>query len=179
MKGEKTCKNNNISGFGSVYIFHTGCIKRRPLSEKRPNREDIDVSDFVPEDKWQRMVKALQEEYYFEKGAEEKYKVFDMLFMGNRPIIFKDRLKERSSQILFIIGGADNVTKYESIIHLEPDKHGLSILKLPGIHHFLSIDTHWDRWFPIVNDLIHSFDESASKESLLPNDISHLSTLTR
>lgn len=133
--------------------------------------EDIDVSGFVHEDKWQNMVKALQEEYYFAKDVDEKYKVFDMLFLGNRPIIFKDYLKEFSNKILFILGGADNVTKYESIIKMEPDKHGLSILKLPGIHHFVSIDTHWDQWFPVVNDLMRSFDDSASKESLLPNDI--------
>ena len=133
--------------------------------------EDIDVSEFQLVDKWKQTVKNLTNNHYQRHNGTREDNIFDMLFLGNRLSFLKDELQGESRKILFVLGGADSVTKLKSIRDIEPDRHGLATLQLPGIHHFLSIDTHWDQWFPVVNEMIRSFDESASNESLLPNDI--------
>jgi hypothetical protein len=136
--------------------------------------EDIDVREFVVQKDWEEMVKKLQISflnYLADPDERNFYSIFDMTFLGNQRNIFRDQLEEYSNKLLFILGGSDSVTKYDSIESMEPRDHGLSILKIPGIHHFLAIDTNWDRWFPIVLKMIISFDESASKSSLWPNDI--------
>ena len=132
---------------------------------------DIDVSEFQSEQEWQKTVKELSNVHYSLDTRNEIHRLFDMTFLGNNLPCLKDELREKCKKILFILGGADSVTKFRSIRQIEPDYHGLAILKLPGIHHFLSLDTHWDQWFPIVNVMIHNFDNSASNESLLPKDI--------
>ncbi len=133
--------------------------------------EDIDVSEFQVAHKWKQTVKALNKAQSGRHNVTRGDNLFDMVFLGNRLSLLKDELQEKSKRILFVLGGADSVTKYKSIREIEPSKHGLATLQLPGIHHFLSIDTYWDQWFPVVNEMIRCFDESAAKESLLPNDI--------
>lgn len=136
--------------------------------------EDIDVGEFVEREKWLEMVSLLKENFFNFKISEEEqtiYLLFNMIFLGGHRNILRDKLKKNSNRILFILGGSDSVTAFDSISEMEPTGHGLSILKLPGIHHFLAIDTHWDRWFPIVKNMITSFDDCASKSSLWPNDI--------
>lgn len=132
---------------------------------------DIDVSEFQSVPLWKKTVKELAKTHYELDFNKEKNKLFDMIFLGNNIEDLKEELREKCNKVLFILSGADSVTKFKSIRQIEPEGHGLSILKLPALHHFLSIDTHWDQWFPMVNETIKNFDESASKESLLPTDI--------
>jgi len=132
---------------------------------------DIDVSEFQNARRWKQTVKSLADKHYDRHGNVLEDKLFDMIFLGNRLMFLKDELQDKSRRVLFILSGADTVSKYRSIREIQPDKHGLATLLVPGLHHFLSVDTHWDQWFPVVNEMIRSFDEIASKESLLPNDI--------
>lgn len=132
---------------------------------------DIDVSEFQSVGKWKDTVKELSKTHYELDNGNNVHRLFDMTFLGNNLIGLKDELQESCRKVLFVLGGADSVTKFRSIRKIEPDDHGLAILKVPGLHHFLSIDTHWDQWFPLVMDIITSFDNSASHDSLLPNDI--------
>ncbi len=154
----------------SNYLVHkdfNSCV----LLNAGAKLEDIDVSLFQSKQEWQDTVKNLAKKHYENHSHSETHKLFNMIFLGNDHSLLKDELKENSKELLFIIGGADSVTKYQSIRRIEPDQYGLAILKLPGIHHFLSIDTQWDQWFPVVNETIRCFDESAMNASLLPNDI--------
>lgn len=154
----------------SNYLIHkdfNSCV----LLNSGAKLEDIDVSLFQSKQEWQGTVKNLAKKHYENHSHSETHKLFNMIFLGNDHSLLKDELKENSKESLFIISGADSVTKYRSIRRIEPDRHGLAILKLPGIHHFLSIDTQWDQWFPMVNETIRCFDESAMNASLLPNDI--------
>ena len=135
--------------------------------------DDIDVSEFQSLEEWQKTVDHLREALSSMPKTNESQKYFDMVFLGNNLSILRKELKEKSRKLLFILGGADTVANYSSITEIEPKGHGLATLKLPGIHHFLSIDTHWDQWFPVVNETIKVLNESASFETLLPNDILH------
>lgn len=136
--------------------------------------EDIDVSEFAEKHKWIEMVDNLKRSYFnfkIKESEKDSYDLFNMIFLGGHRELLQDRLEKKSERILFILGGSDSVTNFDSIHEMEPNGHGLSILKLPGIHHFLAIDTHWDRWFPLVLNMITSFDDGASKSSLWPGDI--------
>ena len=162
----------SLGGLGalSYYLLRKHKINSCILLNSGAQLDDIDVSDFIPIDKWQQMIIKLHKEKFLMKNDLSE-QLFDRLFLGNSLTLLKNDLKEESRKILFILGGSDSVTRRQGISKIEPENYGLSILQLPGIHHFLSIDLHWDQWFSSVINMIVSFEENASREPLHPNDI--------
>lgn len=154
----------------SYFLLRKNDINSCILLNSGAKLSDIDVSKFLSLEEWKEMVKTLNKNRNKFVNSIEK-NIFEKVFLGLDEELLKDDLEEKSNKILFILGGADSVTRRASIKRIEPDNHGLSIMQLPGIHHFLSYDIHWDQWFPIVHQMIISFDKSASIELLSSNDI--------
>lgn len=133
--------------------------------------DDIDVSAFMRLDKWKDMVLGIQKDWDIPQDMSMEARLFEKVFLGKNTSLLKIELKEDSRRICFIIGGSDSVTKYKSIIDIEPEEHGLATLKLPGINHFLTLDMQWNKWFKLVVATIAQFDDSASCEILTPSQI--------
>lgn len=154
----------------SYFLLRKNSLNSCIMLNSGAKLSQIDVSHFIEKEKWDKMVKSLSANRHTYANSDEKV-WFEKIFLGLEEENIKDALAEQSNKILFILGGADSVTRRKGIMTIEPDHHGLAILQLPGIHHFVSSDIHWDQWFPIVLQTITSFDYSASQESLSANDI--------
>jgi hypothetical protein len=133
--------------------------------------DDIDVGDFIPIDQWKEMVAGIQKDWEIPVTNTEEARLFDRVFLGNKNSLLKRDLREVSRRVCFVLGGSDNVTKYKSIMNIEPDDHGVATLKLPGINHFLSLDMQWNKWFRLVINTIAQFDDGANREVLTRNQI--------
>jgi hypothetical protein len=163
----------SIGGLGALSNFllnktFSSCV----LLNAGAKLEDIDISSFSKRlDDWKSMVDGLHIDWRKPLDNSERASIFERIFLGKDLYLLKKDLKEVSRKTLFILAGADDVNRYKSIMEIEPEEHGLSILKLPGIHHFPSIDTEWNKWFKIVINMIAQFDESAYKDTLSYNEI--------
>lgn len=158
----------SIGGLAALSMFllkkdlFNSCI----LMNSGSKLDSIDVSYFIPLEKWKETVDKLHKDWEFNLDNSLQGRLFEKIFLGNKSNLLRIELKDVSRKILFILGGADTVTKYESIRELEKDDYGLTILQLPGIHHFLSFDNQWNKWFKMVINIIAQFDDNATRESL-------------
>ena len=171
-------KNPKISllGYSLGGLAVLSCFLNRPtnyntcvLLNSGSKLGDIDVSHFIEIEKWKRMVKGLKRDWKQKRNSisfKTKHKIFEKVFLGNHEDDMREELEELSRRVLFILGGADTVTKYESIKVLEPKDHGLSVFKIPGLHHFLALDTEWNTWFDIITTMISRFEENSNRSIL-------------
>ena len=162
-----------MGGLGalSAMLLHRDSFNTCIMLNSGAKLEDIDVSEFIPINKWKQMVGGIQNDWEYKLEKNDKAKIFSRIFLGNSPSSLKKELREISRKVCFVLGGSDSVTKYKSIQDIEPDEHGLATLKIPGINHFLSIDMQWNKWFKLVINMIAQFDDSATKEVLTHNEI--------
>lgn len=163
----------SLGGLGALssYLLYRKQFNTCILLNSGAKLDDIDVSEFIQINNWKNMVAGIQRDWDINFDTNDKARLFDKIFLGNKTSLLKSELKEISRNLCFILGGSDSVTKYKSIQDIEPDAHGLATLKIPGINHFLSIDLQWNKWFKLVVNTIAQFDESASKEVLSQNEI--------
>lgn len=139
---------------------------------------DLGTYKLFPQGKWDQFVSDLDEKWQSEiedrklGSRETKYKtLFNQVFLGNFERGLKTVLREHARRILLVVGGKDAVIPYESIQKIEPKGYGLSIFKIPGLDHFLAIESEWDRWVDTVVTLIHNFEINASPELFPREDI--------
>lgn len=86
---------------------------------------------------------------------------FRQVFLGKDTEELQNELKKLSRQIMLIVGGADAVVQQDHISRLEPQRHGLHTLKVPGLSHFLGGNPRWHQWLDICLDHVIRFDAEA------------------
>ncbi len=156
----------NLNKYNTCYIL-SGGFQLSDLHAGKLFSKDINES----QDIWNNFVLNLKKEWVEKDtlrklaGKEEKHsKYFDQIYLGNSLSILKEELKNHTRKILVILGGKDTIIPYESIKTIEPEGHGLSILKIPGLDHFLATGKEWSKWSDIVVNLINNFEENAAHE---------------
>ena len=92
--------------------------------------------------------------------------LFSQFFLGSYTGPLKEILKALSRRILFVFGGSDQLIPFQSLQKIEPEEHGLSILKIPGLGHFLPKEREWSNWIDTLVNLIANFEENAAHEIL-------------
>lgn len=151
----------SMGGHQALYTFlsNPGLFDRCILINSGVSIQNINpVPVSISVEQWKKIVEGIRTNFDSVKQDIDNHPLLNEVLFG---FIKKAKaLTDVSSKILFISGGADNVT---SPAYLPRPFSGLNKLEIASLGHPLSSPT-FDRWFTLVANAIELFMKSPAKE---------------
>lgn len=151
------------SHYHTCIVFNSG-VQLSLLNTKPLGIENADWDNFVA--KLHKEVRQQRRSLRSEQLLES----FDDVYLGKDPFWLKERLREHSQKLLFILSGGDPIVP-PNVNPIEVEGHGLTVLKIAGVGHIPTMDPQWSPWLGRVSDFIARFVTQASREVWFHQDI--------
>ncbi len=183
-----TCFRHNSKHINSCILLNSGATV-----------DKINLKGFINESHWKSVIESIVQDKYpsetldqlikqglyppipkkYEKRTQKTLKeiIEDENFYDIRNVLreadpFNDAEKEiLGRKLVLVIGGLDKIIPPAAIQRLEPKGHGLNILQISELGHFLANDQAFNRWYPRIINLLADFLEEPEGVSLSKSQV--------
>lgn len=120
--------------------------------------------------RWLKLLRGLLAEASKRKETFSE-NLFSHVILGHSKVELHDKLVKNRHKLLFLIGGTDPIINFRNMANLEPLETGLAIFQIPGLKHFINIESldgkEWEPWSKVAVQLMLTFVQHHPDESAL------------
>jgi hypothetical protein len=123
--------------------------------------QDMNASQVFKDD-WRDLQRGILEKTR-DMGRNQMPYNFDRVFLGHEKVALHDQLMDHQNKILLLLGGSDPIFNRANIVNIVPERTGLAMFQIPGLHHFINIPSLggdvWNEWTRFTAKMILAFDQ--------------------
>lgn len=173
------CEDIKISllGYSFGALKALMCLKKYPDSIKKcilfgggGTIKNFKLEPMMSDKDWQGIVGRISPvglgprpedmlEYNEFEGCPDKRLILNILF-GEENVLSPDDIKK----LILVAGAKDKVINPNSLKRLDVEEHGLTIIQIADISHFLADDPHFHIWYSRIMSLISDFFKDTEGE---------------
>lgn len=135
----------------------------------------LDLADVTEDDFQKKVVEHLAHEAERPEWDRERrafrecphYQVVkDVLFVEREGGLFaQHEARECVPRLIVVAGGRDQLVKPNTIARLQSRDHGLNMLQIADLSHFIADDPQFNRWYSRLTDLLVAFFQDSKEAS--------------
>ena len=149
--------------------YHTCIVFNSGVELSLLNTEVLNIKKKQWEEFLSELYQAVQENSAL-LSTDSYWQYFSGVFLGGLPPWLKNRLRQNSHKLLFILSGGDEIVP-SKIRNLEVAGHGLTVFKIAGVGHVPTMDPQWSPWLNRVAEVILNFVNQTGQEVWSHQDI--------